>query len=151
MPGIALDTNILVHAEALNGADEQRRVIATLARLDRRSLVLPTQVLGEFFNVMTRKFNTSREEARARVDAWSRRVSRHAADAKTFESALDAAVLNDLQFWDALILATAADAECHMLLSEDLQNGFVFRGVTVVNPLAEPVHPLLADALRSLR
>jgi predicted nucleic acid-binding protein len=30
-----------------------------------------------------------------------------------------------LQFWDALILATAADADCLLLLSEDFQEGFV--------------------------
>jgi predicted nucleic acid-binding protein len=148
MPGICLDTNILVYADALNGAEQQQRIIATLARLDRRSLVLPTQVLGEFFNVMTRKFNKPRSEARERVGAWSRRFTRHAADSGTFERALDAAAMHDLQIWDALILATAADAGCHMLLSEDMQHGFVFHGVTVINPFADPAHPLLADALR---
>jgi predicted nucleic acid-binding protein len=151
MPGIALDTNILVYADALNGVEQQRRAIATLAGLERRTLVLPTQVLGEFFNVMTRKFNKPRTEARERVKAWSRRLTCHAADESVFESALDAAATHGLKIWDALILATAADAGCHMLLSEDLHNGFVLRGVTVVNPFAEPTHPLLADALLNPR
>lgn len=38
-----------------------------------------------------------------------------------------------------------------MLLSEDMQHGFVHRGVTVIDPFAEPAHPLLADALRYRR
>jgi hypothetical protein len=38
-----------------------------------------------------------------------------------------------------------------VLLSEDMQHGFVYRGVTVINPFAEPAHPLLADALRYRR
>lgn len=151
MSGIALDTNILVYAEALNGVERQRRAIATLAGLDRRALVLPSQVLGEFFNVMTRKFNQPRSLTRERVMAWSSRFTCRAADADTFESALDAAAIHDLQIWDALILATAADAGCHMLLSEDMQHGFVFRGVTVVDPFTATVHPLLADALRYRR
>jgi predicted nucleic acid-binding protein len=51
------------------------------------------------------------------------------------------------QFWDAMILSAAADAGCTLLLSEDMQNGFVARGVTVVNPLADAPHPRLAGLL----
>ncbi|TIP50920.1 MAG: PIN domain-containing protein, partial [Mesorhizobium sp.] len=35
---------------------------------------------------------------------------------------------------------------CRLLLSEDLQDGFTWGGVTVVNPFASPRHALL-DAL----
>ena len=40
--------------------------------------------------------------------------------------------------------AVAADAGCRLLLSEDLQDGFTWRGVTVVDPFADKPHPLLA-------
>jgi predicted nucleic acid-binding protein len=43
-----------------------------------------------------------------------------------------------------MIVSAAADAGCALLLSEDMQHGFVARGLTVVNPLAETVHPKLA-------
>jgi predicted nucleic acid-binding protein len=36
---------------------------------------------------------------------------------------------------------------CRLLLSEDLQQGFVWRGVSVVNPLAESADPLLTRFL----
>jgi predicted nucleic acid-binding protein len=45
------------------------------------------------------------------------------------------------------MLAAAADAGCRLLLSEDLQEGFTWRGVTVVNPFADTRHPLLAALL----
>lgn len=51
--------------------------------------------------------------------------------------------------WDALILAVAAENHCRLLLSEDFQNGFTWRGVTVVNPFVEPRSPLLAGWLRT--
>jgi predicted nucleic acid-binding protein len=73
----------------------------------------------------------------------------HPASRGQFEDALTLASTHQLQFWDALILATAADAGCRILLSEDMSDGFVWRGCTVVNPFAEPTHPLLADALRA--
>ncbi|WP_205963481.1 PIN domain-containing protein [Roseicella aquatilis] len=33
---------------------------------------------------------------------------------------------------------SAAEAECRLLLSEDIQDGFTWRGVTVRNPFAAP-------------
>jgi predicted nucleic acid-binding protein len=37
----------------------------------------------------------------------------------------------------------AADADCRLVLSEDLQEGFTWRGVTVTNPFGAERHPLL--------
>ena len=45
-------------------------------------------------------------------------------------------------------MSAAADASCRLLLSEDLQDGFTWSGVTVANPFAAARHPLL-DALLS--
>src|SRR5438309_751380 len=47
---------------------------------------------------------------------------------------------------DAVILASAADAGCRLLLSEELQEGFTWSGVTVTNPFVASRHPLL-DAM----
>jgi predicted nucleic acid-binding protein len=50
---------------------------------------------------------------------------------------------HQLAFWDAVVLAAAADATCRLLLSADFQDGFTWSGVTVVNPFAAAPHPLL--------
>jgi predicted nucleic acid-binding protein len=44
---------------------------------------------------------------------------------------------NALSFYDALIVAAAADAGCRVLLTEDLQHGRKFGGVTIQNPFLE--------------
>ena len=62
-------------------------------------------------------------------------------------AALDLAVDHRLQFWDALIVTVAAEARRRLLLSEDMPDGFLWRGVTVVIPFAEPLHPRLAALL----
>lgn len=59
-------------------------------------------------------------------------------------SAADLASDHGLAIWDSVVLASAADAGCRLLLSEDLQDGFTWRGVTVANPFALVLHPLLA-------
>ena len=66
-------------------------------------------------------------------------------------AATDLAVAHQLGIWDAIVLSAAADAGCRLLLSEDLQDGFTWRGVTVANPFATPRNPLLEAMLSSAR
>ncbi|HUZ73330.1 MAG TPA: VapC toxin family PIN domain ribonuclease [Stellaceae bacterium] len=67
------------------------------------------------------------------------------------EAALPLAGDQRLSIWDAVVLAAAAEAGCRMLLSEDFEPGFAWRGVTVVNPVAAVHHPLLEMLLANGR
>jgi len=46
-----------------------------------------------------------------------------------------------------VILAAASHADCQILLSEEMHDGFTWGGVTVVNPFAEIPNPLPAALL----
>jgi predicted nucleic acid-binding protein len=48
--------------------------------------------------------------------------------------AMEVATTHRLSFWDSVMLAAAAQADCRMLLSEDMRHGFTWRGVTIHNP-----------------
>ena len=61
--------------------------------------------------------------------------------------AADLATDHRLGTWDAVILSAASQAGCRLLLSEDLQEGFTWAGVTVVNPFSSPQHVLLSALL----
>jgi len=65
-----------------------------------------------------------------------------------FQSAMDLSIDHGLQIWDALILTVTADHRCRLLLSEDMQHGFTWRGVTVVNPYAPTSHSLLLAVIQ---
>jgi predicted nucleic acid-binding protein len=62
-------------------------------------------------------------------------------------AAADLAVTHQLGIWDAVILCAAAEADCHLLLSEDMQDGFIWQGVTIANPFGRSKHPLLQALL----
>jgi len=148
---VALDTNILVYAAGVNDRTRAHASDAIRLALGPARTVIATQVLGEFFNVLVITFRQERPFARRACELWTQSAIVVAADRDCFAQALQLAAEQQLQIWDALILATAASAGCRILLSEDMQHGFVYRGVTVINPFAEPAHPLLADALRYQR
>ena len=66
---------------------------------------------------------------------------------QTFGLALTLANDHQLQVWDSIILSAAIETGCSILMSEDMQHGFTIRGLTIINPLIEPVHPKLAALL----
>jgi predicted nucleic acid-binding protein len=68
-------------------------------------------------------------------------------DETVLKGALDLTHDHQLDFWDAIILFAAASARCHILLFENMHDGFVRHGTAVCNPFAEKLHPLLASAL----
>jgi predicted nucleic acid-binding protein len=144
---IAVDTNILVYAEGLNGEPRQATARAIVARLARESTLLPVQVLAELYAVLVKKAGRSRTEARDAVLEWGDTFPIIETSSPVLVQAMELAAGHQLAFWDAVVLASAADANCRLLLSEDLQHGFTWSGVTVVNPFAASPHPLLAGVL----
>jgi len=143
----ALDTNILAYAEGIGDEARCRQALSLIEQLPAELVLLPAQTLGELYRVLTAKAKREPIAARESIMAWS--DSFEVADSSwvAFQSALDLAVAHGLQIWDALILSVAAENRCRLLLSEDLQNGFVWRGVTVINPFVSPQSPLLANLL----
>lgn len=141
MTRVALDTNILAYVVGVNRLPEDLPKIEAsrevLGRFDEQVvLVVPMQVLGELFNVLTRS-GATREEARNTVLGMADRFAVAESTRAGFMSALDLATVHKMQVWDALILNAAAEAGCAILLSEDMGDGFLWRGTAVINPLAD--------------
>lgn len=144
---VALDTNVLAYAEGVNGAAVRDKALELIHRLPPGSIVLPAQTLGELFNVLVRKGKRRPSHARAAVLSWRDAFSVMETSAAVVVNATDLAADHGLTIWDSVVLAAAAEAECRLLLSEDLQDGFTWRGVTVVNPFALMLNPILEALL----
>ncbi|MBB6465484.1 putative nucleic acid-binding protein [Aminobacter lissarensis] len=145
----ALDTNILAYAEGVNDANRAAMALDLLARLPQDETVIPVQVLGELFTVLVRKANRSPLEAREAILQWRDTFAVANTTPDVMFKAADLAADHRLSIWDAVILCAASSAGCRLLLSEDMQDGFTWGGVTVVNPFAASPHPLLAAMLEN--
>ena len=139
----ALDTNVLVCAEGLGDLERHLKARRVIDRATSQSLILPIQAIGELFNVLVRKGRLDPVQARRIANLWIGRTRVVDTTTLTMESAMDLVASHQLTIWDAVVIAAAAEAGCDLLLSEDLQPGFRWRGVTVVNPFAEPMSPVL--------
>jgi predicted nucleic acid-binding protein len=148
-PRIGIDTNVLVYAEGVGDAGRAEAALALVERLPLALVSLSTQVVGELHRVLVRKRELSPAEANRKVLAWLDLFEVVPTSLEIVVNALRVCAMHRLQIFDAIILAAAAEAGCSLLLSEDLQHGFSWRGVTVVNPFAPEPHPLLVTALQS--
>lgn len=145
---IALDTNILVYAEGLNGKVKQQVALELVQKLPRELIVVPVQTLGELFHVVVRKAGETPANACGAILSWADSFSVVDTTASVIATATELASKHQFSIWDAVILAAASEAGCRLLVSEDLQDGFTWAGVTVVNPFAPGRNPLLMAMLQ---
>ncbi len=140
---IALDTNVLVYLDAI-ATDPRGKIIDDLLdRIPAQRILIPAQVLGEYFRVLIRKQGYSPAEARENLQILLDTYDTIPTSAEMIASAADLVTVHKRSFWDAVILSSAASAGCRILLSEDGDSGFTWAGVTIVSPFAAPRDPLL--------
>lgn len=131
-----VDTNVLVYAHDTSDAARQPIAAQLLDELWRtRDGLLSTQVLTEFYAVVTRKFDPAlpRREARALVDAYAAWPLVQV-DAPLIVAASALEEQHSLSFWDALIVEAARRGGANRLVSEDLQHGRRIAGMVITNP-----------------
>ncbi len=133
---LTLDANILVYAVDKDGGARHRLALDLVTRASLAACPLPLQALGEFYAVVTRKLRHDPELARIHVEAWLEAFPIIAATAGTMRAAMKAVSDHNLAFWDAMLWSVADDADCSILLTEDLQHGRRLGIVTFINPFA---------------
>ncbi len=134
---VALDTNVLVYAEGIGDRERVARARDLVGGLSSGGVRLPIQVLGELFNVLVRKAGVGRENAREAVLDWMETYDLIPTSAEVLRDAVALSSDYGLQIWDAVILAAARSVQCEILLSEDMSDGFEWKGVTVRNPFRD--------------
>lgn len=132
-----VDTNVLVYAYDAADPVKRETAIDALALLyDEGIGALSVQVLNEFYTVVTRKSAVplTPERAEAAVGAYVRSWSVYSTTPLAVREGIRISRVHRTSYWDGLILATARLNEVPYLLSEDLQDGRDYDGVTVINP-----------------
>lgn len=148
MTGVALDSNILAYLAGVDRhPDDAAKVERVIEVVDRLVAAVPVvasaQAIGELYIVLRRNGDDALR-AKQRIDLFETSFSIAHTKWSTLHGALELVIAHKLQFWDSVIVSAAAEAGCAMLLSEDMQSGFTWRGTTVINPLSSPIDRRLA-------
>jgi predicted nucleic acid-binding protein len=129
---VFVDTNILVYA--IENRGPKGEIARGILRED--DVCLSTQVLGEFYVVVTRSNRTSaltHEEAVTWIQLWKKYEVRDVTLAHV-DLALELKAKYGLSYFDSQIVAAASLADCQTLISEDMSSGQSYGDVSVQNP-----------------
>ena len=128
------DTNVLIYADDKAAPAKQRRALDLVAEHRRAGTgVVSLQVLQEYFVTITRKLRVDQRIARRKVELLAE-FDVAVTDVTDILAAIDLHFLHGFSFWDALVMRSAMQAGCSVLLTEDMQETRKIDGVRIVNP-----------------
>jgi predicted nucleic acid-binding protein len=130
MPGNFFDTNVLIYLASSDAvkADRAEAIIGSGGAIS-------VQILNELANVARRKMRMSWQDTHAFLSLLRGLLTVHSFAVETHETGLALAERYNLSIYDAMIAASALDADCDRLWSEDMQHGMVLDGrLRIVNP-----------------
>ena len=141
-----VDTNVFVYAADPDAPEKQRRAGALLESVfGAPGATISPQVMQEFYSVATRgeppKLSHDAAEQIVR-DLSSLRVAH--VDARTVLRAVERVGRRSISIWDSLIVQSAVESACTVLLTEDLTHGEEIDGVRIVDPFQGDEEEVLA-------
>ena len=130
MPGSFIDTNVLVY---LASGDPAKADCAE--RIAAAGGTISVQVLNELANVSRRKMGLSWTETHAFLSAVRALLAVEPMTADGHDLGLAIAERYGLSIYDAMIAASALQADCDTLWSEDMHDGLVIENrLRISNP-----------------
>jgi len=132
-----LDTNIFVYSFDARHAPKQKKAQGLIEKaLSSHDGLVSYQVVQEFLNVALRKFEKplTPPEARTYLDTVLAPLCRTLPTIQLYQQALELREETGFGFYDSLILASALEAGCKTLYTEDLSHQQRIGNLTVQNP-----------------
>ena len=133
---VFVDTNILVYSRDLSEPTKRALAMDRLTELWQTGTgKISTQVCNEYYTTVTQKLKPglSKDEAWQDIEAlfaWQPL----AVDKKVLIKAKACQRMYQLSWWDSLIVSASYYCNCNTILSEDLNSGQKYFGITVENP-----------------
>lgn len=129
-----IDTNVLIYADSVDVPIKQARALLVLKQaVLGGNGVISTQVLSEFCNVSLKKLKLSHAHIRNRLRFYEQ-LEVINVTSSIIQLGLDFQQTKQLNFFDAVIVATAHTSGCKVLYTEDLNNGQFVDQMEIVNP-----------------
>lgn len=132
---IFIDANVLVYSIDDSEGFKNLAAKSIVNELSNSKGVISTQVLQEFYNIITKKMKCPKEKAKELLQSLSECFEVHKNSVLDILRAVDISIKTQFSFWDSLIISAAISSGCRTLYSEDLNDGQNVDGVLIKNPL----------------
>ena len=132
---VFLDTNIIIYLYSID-EDDKRDISCKF--VNSADCVTSIQVMNEAGNVWFRKHSLGKTEIAKYLDEIESVCDEvMLVRRKTINLAMDVKERYGYSFYDCLMLASAIEANCTMILTEDMQDGQIINGtLKIMNPFS---------------
>lgn len=130
MPGSFIDTNVLIYLASGDAAkaDRAEQIIGDGG-------VISVQVLNECTNIARRKMRLSWPDTHTFLSTFRELLTVHPVTIEVHDTGFAVAERYNLSTYDAMIVASALNANCDTLWSEDMQHGMsIDNRLRIINP-----------------
>ena len=131
---ITLDTNILVYAFDDKNPFKQTVCTDILKTAAAGGYRLALQTIGEFYAVTTKRRILTPQDAAHQVEKFVKGFETFLPSRGAYTVAAQEGARGRFSYWDAVLLASANDAGCEIILSEDMADAARLGAITVRNP-----------------
>ena len=129
-----IDTNILIYSFSEDEIDK-RNIANNILDKYANNIIVSSQVINELTNIFFKKFKLSSNDIENAILEIDSAIPIVNFGLKTQIKAIRLKNRYNLQFYDSLIIATAIENGCDILLSEDMQHMQIIDDtLTIVNP-----------------
>ena len=133
-----LDSNILVYSVDARAPEKMERAHELVGRsLTNGSGCISYQVVQETLNVVAGKLGMSADNIRRLLDEVLVPLWKVNPTVALYRSAISLRSRHGFSLYDSIIIASALEAGCTRLYSEDLQHGQQIQRLTVLNPFID--------------
>ena len=129
---VFFDSNILIYAYSSDDAFKQDCVQKLSDSHD--AIIISTQVIHEFINVMTKKKKLNYSQVTLAIDEMYKNFTVEIIDQTTIKKAIAIATRYSYSYFDSLMVSAALISNCSILYSEDMHNQHVIENMTITNP-----------------
>ena len=127
-----IDTNILVY---LYSVDEPTKSNIAKDIFARGNSIISTQVLNEFSNILIKKYKQNAINIIQAINEIEKIVYVATISNETIKLALNLKSVYGYSYYDSLIIASALETECNILITEDLHsNHLIENRLFIKNP-----------------
>ncbi|MDD2717227.1 MAG: PIN domain-containing protein [Candidatus Wallbacteria bacterium] len=131
---VFIDTNVLVYAVLESEKEKHSRILDFFSGLKKKRIFISYQVINELYFVLLR--NKIHEEAiEVFIDDVIAKFNVLPMDITTIKKGWHLRKKYRLSYWDSLICASALDAGCRIVYSEDMHSGMkIEKSLVIINP-----------------
>lgn len=131
-----IDTNIWLYA-FIDTQDNNKQAVAKQT-IQENEAIVSTQVVNETCVNLLKKAQLSEQDIQALIVSYYNQYAVIEMDQDILLTASELREQYSLAFWDSLIVASALQAQCEILYSEDMHHGLqVGDKLTIKNPFNE--------------